>query len=141
MPVFTFAVDKGGDDVDEAVGEVTGETATRVKAIKEEGLDLNQKTRSKVGAALHIYYEDLIETVVGAIGRSPFARRADAEARSPAARRPRRRVRASQGVRLSASPRRSKTRSFRSRSARSKLARDPLTATARGALLAALYEN
>ena len=47
---------------------VTGETATRVKAIKEEGLDLSRKSRSKVGGALQIYYDDLIATVVEGIG-------------------------------------------------------------------------
>jgi hypothetical protein len=140
VPVFTFAVDKGGDDVDEAVGEVTGETATRVKAIKEEGLDLTHKPRSKVGGALHIYYEDLIETVVAAI----------AEALSSAERMPK--LDRPLPVVLgggSALP-----KGFAQRFARVleasklpialgevKLAREPLTATARGALLAALYEN
>lgn len=140
VPVFTFAVDKGGDDVDEAVGEVTGETATRVKAIKEEGLDLTHKPRSKVGGALHIYYEDLIETVVETI----------AEALSSAERMPK--LDRPLPVVLgggSALP-----KGFAQRFARVleasklpialgevKLAREPLTATARGALLAALYEN
>ena len=140
VPVFTFAVDKGGDDVDEAVGEVTGETATRVKAIKEEGIDLNQKTRSKVGAALHIYYQDLIETVVGAIGQA--LSRAE---RMPKLDRPLPVVLGGG----SALP-----KGFAQLFAQAledeklpialgevKLARDPLTATARGALLAALYEN
>jgi actin-like ATPase involved in cell morphogenesis len=140
VPVFTFAIDKGGDDVDEAVGEVTGETATRVKAIKEEGLDLTHKPRSKVGGALHIYYEDLIDTVVTAI----------AEALSRAERMPK--LDRPLPVVLgggSALP-----KGFAQRFAKAletaklpialgevKLARDPLTATARGALLAALYEN
>ena len=140
VPVFTFAVEKGGDDVDEAVGEVTGETATRVKSIKEEGLDLTHKSRSKVGGALHIYYEDLIETVVGRIG----------EALSRAERMPK--LDRPLPVVLgggSALP-----KGFAQIFAQAledeklpialgevKLARDPLTATARGALLAALYEN
>ncbi|MGH9388248.1 MAG: hypothetical protein ACRD1Z_01430 [Vicinamibacteria bacterium] len=140
VPVFTFAVAKGGDDVDEAVGEVTGETATRVKAIKEEGLDLTHKPRSKVGGALHIYYEDLIQTVADSI----------ADALSSAERMPK--LDRFLPVVLgggSALP-----KGFAQRFARAleskklpialgevKLAREPLTATARGALLAALYEN
>ena len=140
VPVFTFAVDKGGDDVDEAVGEVTGETATRVKAIKEEGLDLAHKPRSKVGGALHIYYEDLIETVVEAIDDALSS--AD---RMPKLERPLPVVLGG-GTAL--------PKGFAQRFARAlegrklpialgevKLAREPLTATARGALLAALYEN
>lgn len=140
VPVFTFAVDKGGDDVDEAVGQVTGETATRVKAIKEDGLDLSHKPRSKVGGALHIYYEDLIETVVGAI----------AEALSSAERMPK--LERPLPVVLgggSALPKGFAQRFARALEAKKlpvalgdvKLAREPLTATARGALLAALYEN
>lgn len=140
VPVFTFAVDKGGDDVDEAVGEVTSETATRVKAIKEEGLDLTHKPRTKVGGALLIYYEDLIETVVEAIG----------EALSRAERMPK--LDRPLPVVLgggSALPKGFAQRFARALEAKKlpialgevKLAREPLTATARGALLAALYEN
>ena len=140
VPVFTFAVDKGGDDVDEAVGQVTGETATRVKAIKEDGLDLSHKPRSKVGGALHIYYQDLIETVVEAI----------AEALSSAERMPK--LERPLPVVLgggSALPKGFAQRFARALEAKKlpvalgevKLAREPLTATARGALLAALYEN
>jgi hypothetical protein len=140
VPVFTFAVDKGGDDVDEAVGEVTGETATRVKAIKEEGLDLTHKPRSKVGGALHIYYEDLIQAVVEAIGKT-----LSSAERMPKLDRPLPVVLGGG----SALP-----KGFAEKFARAleteklpiplgevKLARDPLSATARGALLAALYEN
>ncbi len=140
VPVFTFAVEKGGDDVDEAVGEVTGETATRVKAIKEEGLDLTHKTRSKVGGALHIYYQDLIETVVESI----------AEALSSAERMPR----LDRPLPVVLGGGAALPKGFAQRFARAletaklpialgevKLARDPLTATARGALLAAVYED
>ncbi len=67
VPVFTFAIEKGGDDIDEAVGMVTGDTATRVRTIKEDGLDLNKKPKNKVHGALQIYYDDLINTVVEGI--------------------------------------------------------------------------
>ena len=67
VPVFTFDIEKGGADVDEAVGLVTGETATRIRTIKEDGLDLSRKPRSKIHGALHIYYEDLIQRVVEGI--------------------------------------------------------------------------
>jgi hypothetical protein len=140
VPVFTFVIEKGGDDVDEAVGEVTGETATRVKAIKEEGLDLTHKPRNKVAGALHIYYEDLIATVVEAIG----------EALSKAERMPK--LDRPLSVVLgggSALPKGFAPRFARALEAQKlpialgevRMAKDPLTATARGALLAALYEH
>jgi actin-like ATPase involved in cell morphogenesis len=140
VPVFSFAIPKGGDDIDEAVGKVTGETATRVRAIKEEGLDLNRKPRTKVDGALHIYYEDLIETVVEGI-QEALAR----TERMPKLDRPLPVVLAGG----SALPKGFKSK-FERALAAEKLAiplagvrrgRDPLTATARGALLAALYEN
>jgi hypothetical protein len=133
-------VEKGGDDVDEAVGEVTGETATRVKAIKEEGLDLAKKPRTKLAGALHIYYEDLIETVVEGI--SEALSRAD---RMPKLDRPLPVVLGG-GTAL---PKGFDVRFARALEARKlpieiegvRMAKEPLTATARGALLAALYEN
>jgi hypothetical protein len=140
VPVFTFVIDKGGDDVDEAVGEVTGETATRVKAIKEEGIDLTHRARTKVAGALHIYYEDLISTVVEGISRA-----LSSAERMPKLERP-------LPVILgggSALPK-GFTQMFAKALEAQKLpialgavrmAEDPLTATARGALLAALYDN
>jgi hypothetical protein len=140
VPVFTFAVDKGGDDVDEAVGEVTGETATRVKAIKEEGLDLSHKPRSKIGGALQIYYDDLIDTVVEGIGEA--LSRTD---RMPKLDKPLQVVLGG-GTAL---PKGFADRFGKALAAQNlpiaidgvRMAKEPLTATARGALLAALYEN
>lgn len=140
VPVFSFAVEKGGDDVDEAVGEVTGETSTRVRAIKEEGVDLRRRPRSKVAGALHIYYEDLIETVVDAV----------AEAFSSTERMPK--LDKPLPVVLgggAALPKGFAQRFERALEERElpiaieevRMAKDPLTATARGALLAASYQN
>ncbi|MFQ5792517.1 MAG: hypothetical protein ACE5JI_18760, partial [Acidobacteriota bacterium] len=140
VPVFSFAVEKGGDDIDEAVGAVTGETATRVRAIKEVGLDITRKPRNKVEGALQIYYGDLINTVVEGMQ----------EALAHTDRMPK--LDRSLPVVLaggSALPKGFKTRFERALSAQKvpiplsevRMARDPLMATARGALLAALYEN
>jgi hypothetical protein len=140
VPVFTFAIDKGGDDVDEAVGEVTGETATRVKAIKEEGLDLSRKSRSKVGGALQIYYDDLITTVVEGIGEALSSTDRMPKLDKPLP------VVLGGGTAL---PKGFVTRFSEALEEENlpieldtvRMAKEPLTATARGALLAALYEN
>ncbi|MGH9461561.1 MAG: hypothetical protein ACRD1X_10120 [Vicinamibacteria bacterium] len=140
VPVFAFAIEKGGDDIDEAVGKVTGETATRVRTIKEEGLDLNRRARSKIEGALQIYYQDLINTVVEGIE--------DALARTE--RMPK--LDSSLPVVLaggSALPKGFKVKFERALMAQNlpiplagvRMGKEPLTATARGALLAALYEN
>jgi len=140
VPVFTFAIEKGGDDIDEAVGLVTGETATRIRSIKEDGLDLAKKPRSKVHGALQIYYEDLINTVVEGIQEA--LARTD---RMPKLDRPLPVVLAGG----SALPKGFQNRFERALDAQKlpipisgvRMARNPKQATARGALLAAVYEN
>jgi len=140
VPVFSFAIDKGGDDVDESVGEVTGETATRVKAIKEDGLDLNKKARNKIAGALQIYYADLIESVVDGID----------DALSSADRMPK--IDKAMPVVLGGGSALPKGFAERFKKALDdkklpieiasvRMAKEPLTATARGALLKATYEN
>ena len=140
VPVFAFAIEKGGDDIDEAVGKVSGETATRVRAIKEEGLDLNRKARSKIEGALHIYYQDLINTVVEGIEEALARTERIPKLDSPLP------VVLAGG---SALPKGFKLKFERALTAQKlpiqlagvHLGKEPLTATARGALLAALYEN
>ena len=140
VPVFSFAIEKGGDDVDEAVGKVSGETATRVRTIKEEGLDLNRKPRSKIEGALQIYYQDLINTVVEGIEEALERTEIMPKLDSPLP------VVLAGGSTL---PKGFKLKFERGLTAQKlpiplagvRLSKEPLTATARGALLAALYEN
>ena len=122
------------------MGEVSGETATRVRAIKDDGLDLSRKPRSKIQQALHIYYEDLINTVVDGI-REALAR----TDRMPRLDRPLPVVLAGG----SALPKGFQARFERTLTAQKlplplsgvRMARNPLAATARGALLSAVCEN
>ena len=64
VPVVTFSIDKAGDYIDQSVGSVTGESATRVKMIKEQSLDLTRDPTDKVEEALHIYYDDVIQSLL-----------------------------------------------------------------------------
>src|SRR6185503_16344946 len=61
IPTIMFSITKGGDYIDASAGSVTGEQPTRVKVIKEDGLDLSKPPKDKYEKALRIYYEDLIE--------------------------------------------------------------------------------
>ena len=65
LPMITFSVPKGGDYVDHNVAEVLNESPTRVRLHKEERLDLGRPAKDDLGRALHIYYEDLLQSVVG----------------------------------------------------------------------------
>jgi len=140
IPSIMFSIAKGGDYIDHAVGSVVGESATRVKVIKEEGIDLGRSPKDKVEKALHIYYEDLVESLVESLRRA--ISRAE---KMPKTDRPLPIVIAGG----SAKPRGFKELFERALKGHSlpveisgvRLAGDPLTATARGALIAAMYEK
>ncbi|MGH9335228.1 MAG: hypothetical protein ACRD21_15940, partial [Vicinamibacteria bacterium] len=70
VPVVSFATSKAGDYIDRSVGSVTGESATRVKMVKEQSLDLARSPRDKVEEALHIYYDDVIQTLISTLNES-----------------------------------------------------------------------
>ena len=140
IPTAMFSITKGGDSIDSAVGAVVNEHATRVRGLKEESLDLTRTPKDKLDKALHIYYDDLVESLVDALHRS--LSKAD---KLPRTERPLTLV-LSGG---SAKPRGFKElfeRTLKSRSlplaiGEVRMASDPLTATARGALIAAMYEK
>jgi hypothetical protein len=139
VPSITFSVPQGGDYIDSAVGAVVHEPATRVKAIKEETLDLSRPPGDKIDKALHIYYDRLIETLVDELVRAV----------SRSARRPR----SDQPLPVVLAGGTARPNGFRERFEKAlrrrtlpfqvadvRMASDPLTATARGALVAALAE-
>lgn len=67
VPVLTFSVPMGGDYIDSSVAAVVDETVTRVRLIKEEALDLARMPKDKVTSALHIYYEEVINTLINTL--------------------------------------------------------------------------
>jgi actin-like ATPase involved in cell morphogenesis len=140
IPSLMFSIPKGGDAIDSAAGKVVGEPATRVKAIKEESLDLTREPTDKLDKALHIYYEDLIESLVDALHRA--VTRAE---KRPRADRPLPIVLAG-GTASPKGFREMFEASLKKRPlpfdvAGIRVAQDPITATARGALIAARYEK
>jgi hypothetical protein len=64
VPVFSFSISKAGDYIDNAVASVTSEVPTRIRVIKEESLDLSRPPKDKYESAMHIYYEEMILTLV-----------------------------------------------------------------------------
>lgn len=64
VPMLTFSIPMGGDYIDSSVSSVVDEPITRVRLIKEESLDLSRQPKDKVSSALHIYYEEVINTLV-----------------------------------------------------------------------------
>jgi hypothetical protein len=64
LPVLTFSTSKAGDYIDRSVASVTGELPTRIRVIKEESLDLSASPKNKYESALHIYYDEVIHQLV-----------------------------------------------------------------------------
>jgi len=64
VPVITFSIQKGGDYIDLMVGKAAGESATKIKMIKEVELDLTIAPRNKVETGPHIFYDDLFFTLI-----------------------------------------------------------------------------
>ncbi|MGH8184940.1 MAG: hypothetical protein ACREUC_00140 [Steroidobacteraceae bacterium] len=140
IPSLTFSLAQGGDFIDSAVGAVVREPATRVKSIKEQTLDLTRAGVDKIDKALHIYYDKLIETLVDELAR--------------AVTRSQRPPRSDQPLPIVLAGGTAKPAGFRDRFEKVlrrrtlpfqvsevRMASDPLTATARGALVAALAER
>jgi hypothetical protein len=65
MPMISFSIPKGGDYIDQSVAEVLGESnTTKVRIHKEENLDLFRPPKDDLSRALHIFYEDVLQTLV-----------------------------------------------------------------------------
>lgn len=64
MPMISFSIPKGGDYIDESVASVLNETSTRVRLLKEDTLDLSRPPRDEITSAMHIYYEDVLQTLM-----------------------------------------------------------------------------
>ncbi len=140
VPVFTFSINKGGDYIDDAVASVTGEVNTRVRNIKEEQLDLSRKPENGVEDALSIYYDDLIKSLVESVKTAINHTSNFPQVDKPLP------IILSGGT---AKPNGFRDR-FESYLSKSKfpvdishvsMAKDPLNATAKGALIAAMYEE
>jgi len=140
IPHVLYSVPKGGDFIDSAAGTVLNEHAARVKLRKEEALDLSRPPRDKFENAVQVYYRDLVKTLVGSLH----------QAISRAENLPHH----GEPIPIVLSGGAAKPRGFKElfeqtffertpplQISEVRVAADPLTATARGALIAAKYER
>jgi nucleoid DNA-binding protein len=139
IPVMTFSIGKAGDYIDRNVATVTGEIPTRIRVIKEEGLDLSHAPKNKYESALHVYYDDVIVSLVEGL------RTALAETKNM--------PRIDKAIPIVLSGGTAKPKGFLDKIRQAmesdgfpieiseiRMAEDPLTATARGCLIAAMYD-
>ncbi len=64
VPVITYSIERGGDFIDHMVGVSVGEPDTKIKTIKESSFKLSKAPKNRVETALHIYYDDLISSLL-----------------------------------------------------------------------------
>ena len=139
IPVMTFSMNKAGDYIDRNVGNVTGELPTRIRLIKEESLDLSRAPQNKYESALHIYYDDVVLSLVESL-RSALAETKNLP-------------RIDKPIPIVLSGGTAKPKGFLEKFQQAlkqdgfpleiseiRMAADPLTATARGCLIAAMYD-
>ena len=142
MPMITFSVPKGGDYIDRNVAEVMGESnTTKVRLFKEEKLDLSRPPKDEMTGALHIFYEDLMRTLIDRL-RSEFAK----SGQLPKVDRPMTVVLAGGTARPTGFLQKFEQLlraegDFPVQLSEVRMASDPLTATARGCYIAALSET
>ncbi len=140
VPMLSFSIPKGGDYIDASVSAVANESSTRIRLIKEEELDLSRAPKDDaVQSALHIYYDDLISALITGLGEA-----LSTSSNLPKLDRP---------IPIVLSGGTAKPRGFLQKfeaAAKAgelpiqiseiRLAKDPLTATARGCYIAAMSE-
>ena len=139
MPAISFSIPKAGDFIDSSTAAVTGDLATRVRMAKEDSFHFNGNFSDKLLQAINVYYDDMIYSLINAM-KDAFAN----SRRMPKLNRP---------IPIVLSGGTASPRGFRDRFEKImrqtdfpipvseiRVARDPLTATARGALVAAMTE-
>jgi actin-like ATPase involved in cell morphogenesis len=140
VPLISFSISKGGDYIDDAVSSVTGKVSTRVRTIKENGFNLSTNPHDDVEDALRIYYDDLITTMVKSLKES-IIQTSDV-------------LKVDRPVPIVLSGGTAKAAGFKDRFehflkaeempldfSKIRLAKDPINATAKGALIAAMHES
>ena len=141
MPMITFSIPKGGDYIDRNVTEVLGEAnSTKVRLEKEEHLDLSRPPKDDLSRALHIYYEDVLQTLIDSL-RAEFS----ASSQLPKIDRPLPVVLAGGTARPAGFLQKFEQMlvaggEFPIEISDVRMAKDPLTATARGCYIAAMSE-
>ena len=139
LPVMSFSIAKAGDYIDRSVASVTGEVPTRIRVIKEESLELSRPPKNKYESALHVYYDDMIVSLVEGL------RAALAETKNL--------PRVDKPIPIVLSGGTAKPKGFLEKFRQAierdgfplplseiRMAQEPLTATARGCLIAAMYD-
>jgi hypothetical protein len=67
VPVVSFSIPKAGDFIDASTASALGERANRVRILKEQSFFLNGHFENKLQQVLTLYYDDMIRTLVAGL--------------------------------------------------------------------------
>ena len=139
VPVLSFAVPKAGDFIDQSAAQITGELSTRIRITKESNFHINGHYSDKVQQVLGVYYDDMIKSLVDGLNHTLANTRNMPRIAKPVP------IVLSGGTVMPAGFRDRfekilKDSAFPLAVSEVRMASDPLTATAKGALVAALAE-
>jgi hypothetical protein len=70
VPVFSFSVSKAGDYIDTSAAAITGERANRVRMAKEQSFHFNGFFAEKLQQVLGVYYDEMINSLVQGMKQS-----------------------------------------------------------------------
>jgi hypothetical protein len=70
VPVLSFSVPKAGDFIDMSAASVTGERANQIRLIKEDSFHFNGFFADKTQQVIGVYYDDIIRSLVEAMKES-----------------------------------------------------------------------
>ena len=65
VPVVSFSIPRAGDYIDTSAAAITGERANRVRIAKEDSFHFNGHFADKLQQALSVYYDEMIQSLVG----------------------------------------------------------------------------
>lgn len=139
VPVLSFSIGKAGDFIDDSAAAVTGDLANRIRIAKETSFHLNGHNGDKISQALTVYYDDMIQSLVAAMKRAVSGSKHMPRMGKPVP------IVLSGGTSLPEGFRERFEKAVRAADfplpiSEVRLAADPLNATAKGALVAALAE-
>ena len=139
VPVLSFAVPKAGDFIDQSASQITGELSTRIRITKESNFHINGHYADKVQQVLGVYYDDMIKSLVDGLNQTLANTRNMPRIAKPVP------IVLSGGTAMPQGFRERfekmlKESAFPLAVSEVRMASDPLTATAKGALVAALAE-
>ncbi|HYL35606.1 MAG TPA: hypothetical protein VEV17_06825 [Bryobacteraceae bacterium] len=67
VPVLSFSIPKAGDYIDTSAATITGERANRVRIAKEDSFHFNGFYAEKMQQVLAVYYDEMIQSLVQGI--------------------------------------------------------------------------